>query len=240
MSPFSPRFISQSLLSGTRVKLSVCHQDRFPRDVPAIVVSNHRSFLDAPILINSLPAPLRIACHHYMGQTPVIREMVELMGCFPLAEAGQRKQKFFERADRLLTSRQWVGLFPEGTQPMIEPTKPEEVGKFQRGFAHLAWRTPVENLAVLPIAIASLDETIYPTIPIRWLRQFDATEPFFQRTGLHPMVVYHRVKLLIGRPYWISASKKQQYKGKQAKSLTLDLTAYCQQQIQDLLDRGCY
>jgi 1-acyl-sn-glycerol-3-phosphate acyltransferase len=240
MSSFNSRLIAQSLLSTLRVQLSICYENRIPQDLPVIVISNHRSFLDAPILINTFSSPLRIACHHYMGQTPIIRDVVNSLGCFPLAEAKGRQQKFFEQANSLLTSRQWVGLFPEGTQPMIEPTRPQEMGKFQKGFAHLAWRVSVANLAVLPVAIASLDETIYPTVPIRWLRQFDATEPLFYRSGLHPMIVYHRVKLLIGRPYWIDRTKKQQYKGKQAKILTQDLTDYCQQQIQDLLDQGFY
>ncbi|MEN9565533.1 MAG: hypothetical protein RLZZ69_729, partial [Cyanobacteriota bacterium] len=109
-----------------------------------------------------------------------------------------------------------------------------------RGFAHLAWKAPVSNLVVLPVAIASLSETNYPSIPIRWLKQFDQNEPFFERQGLHPMLVYHRVHVLIGRPYLINPLQKQEYKGKQAKLLTRDLTNYCQAQITELLKEGCY
>ncbi len=232
------RLTARSILSTLNIQLSIEGADRIPQDIPVIVVSNHRSFLDAPILIASLPYPLRIACHHYMGQAPGIRQMaVDLLGCFPLAESGQKKQQFFDRAAELLAVRQWVGLFPEGTKPMVEPTKPNQLGKFERGFAHLAWRVPVSNLAVLPIAIAALDETIYPTIPIRWLRRFDREEPFFDRSGSHPMIIYHRVRVAIGRPYWIGNDKKQQYQGKQAKKLALELTNHCQGQISQLLDR---
>lgn len=240
MSSFVPNLVSQSLLSAINLQISLCYEHRIPQDLPVIVISNHRSFLDAPILINVLPYPLRIACHHYMGQTPIMREIVTSLGCFPLGKSRQRQQQFFDRANHMLTSRQWVGLFPEGTKPMVEPTAPEEVGKFHKGFAHLAWRTKVKNLAVLPVAIASLDETIYPTIPIRWLQKFDREEPFFNRGGSHPMVVYHRVKILIGRPYHLNSDRQQQYKGKQAKILTTELTEYCQEQIQELLKQGCY
>lgn len=228
---------AQSILSAINIQLSIEGKARIPQDVPVIVISNHRSFLDAPILIASLPRRVRIACHHYMGQAPLIRQVaVDLLGCFPLAESQQKKQQFFDRASDLLSVRQWVGLFPEGTKPMVEPTKPNQLGKFERGFAHLAWRVPVSKLAVLPIAIAALDETIYPTIPIRWLRRFDREEPFFDRSGSHPMIIYHRVKVAIGRPYWISSELKQQYQGKQAKKLALDLTEYCHQQIAELLN----
>ncbi|MGV2828102.1 lysophospholipid acyltransferase family protein [Myxosarcina sp. GI1(2024)] len=239
MSFYTSHLTAQSILSAIDVRLSVEGADRIPQDIPTIVISNHRSFLDAPILIASLPYSLRIACHHYMGQAPIIRQVaVELLGCFPLAESPHKKQRLFARAAKLLAARQWVGLFPEGTKPMVEPTQPNRLNEFERGFAHLAWRVPVSQLAVLPIAIASLDETIYPTIPIRWLRQFDRKEPFFDRPGFHPMIIYHRVKVAIGRPYIIDSAKKQQYQGKQAKELALGLTHYCQTQISELLSKS--
>ncbi|MEM8721553.1 MAG: lysophospholipid acyltransferase family protein [Cyanobacteria bacterium P01_G01_bin.39] len=240
MLSFTPRLVAQSLISTIKLDIIQSYTQRIPQEIPTIVISNHRSFLDAPILIKTIPNTLRIACHHYMGQTPVVREIVNSLGCFPLAEADSRQKQFFAQANELLTSRQWVGLFPEGTKPMIEPTAPYEINRFHRGFAHLAWQSQVANLAVLPVAIASLDETTYPSIPIRWLKQFDRNEPFFERKGLHPMLVYHRVKVLIGRPYLINATQKQEYKGRQAKQLALDLTEYCQNQITDLLKEGCY
>lgn len=240
MLSFTPRLLAQSLISSVNLNLTQSYTNRIPQDIPTIVISNHRSFLDAPILIKTIPNTLRIACHHYMGQTPVVREIVDSLGCFPLGAAEYRQQEFFERANDLLTARQWVGLFPEGTKPMIEPTAPHEINPFHRGFAHLAWKAPVSNLAVLPVAIASLSETNYPSIPIRWLKQFDQNEPFFERQGLHPMLVYHRVHVLIGRPYLINPVQKQEYKGKQAKLLARDLTNYCQDQITELLKEGCY
>ena len=240
MLSFTPRIIAQSLVSAVNLDLTLSYADRIPQDFPTIVISNHRSFLDAPILIKTIPYPLRIACHHYMGQTPVVKEIVDSLGCFPLATAKHRQRQFFDRANSFLASRQWVGLFPEGTRPMIEPTSPEEINEFHRGFAHLAWKTPVENLAVLPVAIASLSETNYPSIPISWLKQFDRDEPFFQRQGLHPMLVYHRAKVMIGRPYWINTAQKHEYKGRQAKKLATDLRDHCQSQITDLLKEGIY
>lgn len=200
MLSFTPRLLAQSLISAANLNLTQSYTNHIPQDIPTIVISNHRSFLDAPILIKTIPNTLRIACHHYMGQTPVVREIVDSLGCFPLGTAERRQQDFFDQANDLLTSRQWVGLFPEGTKPMIEPTAPHEINQFHRGFAHLAWKAPVSNLAVLPVAIASLSETNYPSIPIRWLKQFDQNEPFFERQGLHPMLIYHRVHVLIGRP----------------------------------------
>ncbi|MEL6580361.1 MAG: lysophospholipid acyltransferase family protein [Cyanobacteria bacterium J06621_12] len=240
MQSFTPHFIAQSLISAVNLSLTKSYCERIPQDTPTIVVSNHRSFLDAPILIKTIPNTLRIACHHYMGQTPIVREVVDSLGCFPLGSVEHRQKDFFERASQLLTCRQWVGLFPEGTKPMIEPTAPQEINPFHRGFAHLAWKAPVANLTVLPVAIASMSETNYPSIPIRWLKRFDRHEPFFERQGLHPMLVYHRAHVAVGRPYLINTAQKREYKGREAKKLALDLTYYCQDRITDLLKEGCY
>ena len=240
MLSLTPPLLAQSLISAVNLNLTHSYTDRIPQDIPTIVISNHRSFLDAPILIKTIPNTLRIACHHSMGQTPIVRDIVNALGCFPLGAAEHRQKEFFDRASHLLTYRQWVGLFPEGTKPMIEPPSPYEINPFHRGFAHLAWKAPVPDLAVLPVAIVSLSETTYPSIPIRWLKQFDRHEPFFERPGLHPMLIYHRVHVSIGRPYLINTAQKQEYRGRQAKQLALDLTNYCQDRITDLLQEGCY
>jgi 1-acyl-sn-glycerol-3-phosphate acyltransferase len=57
MSLFSPNLAAKSLLFALNVRLSCYDRHRIPQDLPVIVVSNHRSFLDAAILIVTLPYP---------------------------------------------------------------------------------------------------------------------------------------------------------------------------------------
>ncbi len=236
-----PLLVSQSLLNLMGMQMDIYHRERIPQSTDAmLVVSNHRSFMDAAVLIQTLQQPIRIACHHYMGQTPLLREMVQWLGCFPLAKAEERQKVFFQQATDFLTCQQWVGLFPEGGMPMVQLTQPREVGEFQRGFAHLAFRVPVTNLAVLPVAIASLDEQITFLFPTRLLSFFDPSEPLFDRAGFHPVVVYRHVRVLIGRPYWITKQQRQQYQGKQAKILTRELTDYCRGEIANLLNERSF
>jgi hypothetical protein len=54
------------------------------------------------------------------------------------------------------------------------------------------------------------------------------------------MVIYRRANVLIGRPRWISPQMREQYQGKQAKSVVADLSDYCHQEIAELLRQGCY
>lgn len=240
MSSDNPLQLSRLLLAALGTRLHVHHENRIPQRGPVLIISNHRSFLDAPVLMAALHRPIRFACHHYMGQVPVMREIVEKLGCFPLGAPNQRQQNFFEQAVQLLHAQEAVGIFPEGAEPMVKPTLPQQIGAFQRGFAHLALRAPVQDLVVLPVAIASHAERSNAVFPLRLLSLFDPSEPLFSQDGWHPMVIYQRADILVGRPYWIRPQQREHYQGKQARSLVAELTQQCHTEIDDLLHQGYY
>ncbi|KAM3096984.1 lysophospholipid acyltransferase family protein [Phormidesmis sp. 146-12] len=240
MASDSPLQISRLLLLTLGMQMYLHHRDRVPQDSALLVVSNHRSFLDAPLLMAAIDRPIRFACHHYMGQVPVMREIVTKLGCFPLEAPEQRQQSFFHQATQLLKTQQAVGVFPEGTDPMVNSPDRTQMGDFQRGFAHLALRAPVQNLAVLPVAIAVQSETKTSAVPLKLLSFFDPSEPLFNQEGWHPLVMYQRVNVMIGRPYWIQPAQRQHYQGKQARTIVNDLTHHCHDEIKDLLHQGCF
>ncbi|MBW4468685.1 MAG: 1-acyl-sn-glycerol-3-phosphate acyltransferase [Pegethrix bostrychoides GSE-TBD4-15B] len=233
----SPLLLSRQLLALAGTRIYSHHPDRIPQDTAVIVVSNHRSFLDAPVLMAALNRPIRFACHHYMGQVPLLRDFILRLGCFPLDAVDQRQQSFFHQATQLLQSQQMVGIFPEGTEPMVHLTDSHDMGEFHRGFAHLALRAPVEHLAVLPVAIVSQQETTKFPVPLKLLSWFDPSEPLFNQEGWHPMVLYQRADVLAGRPLWITNSQRQSYQGKQARSVVTDLMGHCQTEIKGLLQQ---
>ncbi|MBD2102881.1 1-acyl-sn-glycerol-3-phosphate acyltransferase [Leptolyngbya sp. FACHB-261] len=228
----TPLNTSRLLLSLLGMRVRVHHQSRLPERGPTLVVSNHRSFIDAPLLMVGLGRSIRFACHHYMSQVPVMRELVNQLGCFPLSEADHRQQSFFQQASALLRARQMVGVFPEGGEPMTQFTAPDQMSKFHRGFAHLALRAPVSDLAVVPVAIVSQEEVSPPAIPLRLLSWFDPSEPLFQREGWHPMVVYRQVEVVIGKPVWITQAQREAYRGRQAGRVAAELSRSCQNQIE--------
>lgn len=239
MSFEKPLLISRLLLPALGTQVFLHHEDRIPTGGPILVVSNHRSFMDAPLLMAAIGRSIRFACHHYMVRVPVLREMVEQLGCLPLEAQGQQQQRFFQAAGELLQTRQTVGIFPEGTPPMVQVTQPQEVGSFQRGFAHLALRVPVPELAILPIAIAADAEIIKPTLPLKLFSLFDPSEPLFNQAGWHPLVLYQRVNVLVGRPHWITPNERQGYRGRAARVVINELSEHCRSEIKDLLHQGC-
>jgi 1-acyl-sn-glycerol-3-phosphate acyltransferase len=241
MSLNSPLDISRLLLATFSTRMFRYYEDRIPGDASLLIVSNHRSFMDAMILMAALSNPIRFACHHYMGQVPILREIVTgQLGCFPLEAVENRQQSFFAQSQMLLKSKQMVGVFPEGAEPMVQSTQASVVGEFQRGFAHLALRSGVPDLAILPVAIASLEEVNTTGFPLKLLSLFDPSEPLFNQYGWHPLVIYQRVAVLIGRPYWVANHHQRQYHGKQAKNVVTELTEHCHSEIATLLQQGCY
>ena len=62
-----------------------------------------------------------------------------------------------------------MGVCFKATQPMVKFSQPNVVGAFQREFDHLALRADVNDLAILPIAIASLEEVNTSAVPLKLL-----------------------------------------------------------------------
>ncbi|WP_199248838.1 1-acyl-sn-glycerol-3-phosphate acyltransferase [[Phormidium] sp. ETS-05] len=223
-------------LAGTRIFIH--HQDRIPPHIPLLVISNHRSFMDAPLLMAALERSIHFATHHYMGKVPVVNHLItQELGCFPIDTPDRRHHSFFQQTIPLLQNGAAVGIFPEGAPPMLHRTPPHTVGEFHRGFAHLALRAQIPNLAILPVAISSLEETTYYPMPTRILGLFDPTEPLFQQDGNHPVVIYHCVRILIGHPYWITQADRQSYHGKQGKTAVNQILHHTHTQIATLLSQ---
>lgn len=230
-----PLLVSQLLISALGTQVFLHHENRIPLAGSLLIVSNHRSFVDASLLMVAINRSIRFACHRYMSQVPVMREFVEQLGCLPLETPKHTQRSFFQQATQLLQARQVVGIFPEGTPSMIHVPQPQEVGAFYRGFVHLALRAPVADLAILPVAIATIQETCRQAVPLKLLSLFDPFEPLFQQEGWHPMVIYQRVNVFVGRPRWITSVERQAYHSKEAKSLINELTNHCQAEIKHLL-----
>jgi 1-acyl-sn-glycerol-3-phosphate acyltransferase len=88
--------------------------------------------MDAPTLMAALNRPIRFACHHYMGQVPVMREIVTgQLGCFPWKFQNIGSRAFFQQALKLLQAS-GGRVFPEGTKPMVRFIPPNQMGEFER------------------------------------------------------------------------------------------------------------
>lgn len=235
MNSHIPLQLSRSLLDATGVSVSLHHLERIPSKSKLLIVSNHRSLLDAPLLMTAIGRPVRFVCHYYMSQVPLLQQAIALMGAFPLEADQRRHSSFFRQSARFLQTNQVVGVFPEGADPMVKVNAPQQLSPFHRGFAHLALRAPVTGLAILPVAIASREERQGKLAPLSLFRRFDPSEALFQRDGWHSAILYRHVDVLFGHPLLIDAAWKSRYRGSSGAAAARDLTQTCWSQIADML-----
>ena len=230
-----PLQLSRSLLDATGISVSLQNLERIPTSNKLLIVSNHRSLLDAPLLMSAISRPVRFVCHYYMSQVPLLQQAVALMGAFPLKADQGKQSSFFRQAAGFLKANQVVGMFPEGADPMVKVNAPQQLSPFHRGFAHLALRVPVDGLAILPVAIASREEKQGKLAPLALFRRFDPSEALFQSGGWHSAILYRHVDVLFGHPLLIDESWRSRYRGSSGATVAREITQNCRSQIAEML-----
>jgi 1-acyl-sn-glycerol-3-phosphate acyltransferase len=225
--------MAQDVLGWLGMSVKVQNLDRLPQAGPLLIVCNHRSFLDPFLLTSFLKTPINFVCHRYMGNVPVLREVLQSCGGFPLSNSDWYPDLLHHSTD-LLDRGKTIGIFPEGAAPMLDTPAPTSLRTFYRGFAHLALQAQVANLQVLPVAILSQSELQWPAVPLSLLHRIDPLEPLFNQDGWHPAVLYREVAIRLGQPFSI-APYQENYHGRQAGTVVRDLTSTLSSQVAELL-----
>lgn len=224
--------VAQDVLSLLGMNVKVYNAERLPQSGPLLIVSNHRSFLDPLLLTSFLNTPINFVCHRFMGNVPVLREVLQSCGGFPLSDDWY--PNLLQHSTQLLARGKTIGIFPEGAAPMLNTPSPSNLCHFYRGFAHVALKAAVPDLQILPVAIRSRSEMQLPMVPLSLLQYLDPSEPLFKQDGWHPAVLYQEVSIRLGTPFSI-APYQEQYHGRQAGKVVKDLTATLSKQVADLL-----
>jgi 1-acyl-sn-glycerol-3-phosphate acyltransferase len=124
---------------------------------PVIVVANHVSHLDTPVILRALPARIRrrlivAAAKDYFYRTRIRSSLVSLsMASIPF-DRGEASRESLAECGRFLLGGWSVLLFPEGTR---SPTG--ALGRVRRGAAALAHET---GTPVLPLYIHGLSDVM--------------------------------------------------------------------------------
>jgi 1-acyl-sn-glycerol-3-phosphate acyltransferase len=125
------RSLARVLLGASRLRLSVRGLDHLPRRGPAVIVANHASYVDGPLLFALLPRPVRFVAKRELAGNPVVRLLLRAAGV-----------AFIERFDversaadtRALAQRARAGealvFFAEGTFTRAPGLAPFHMGAF--------------------------------------------------------------------------------------------------------------
>jgi 1-acyl-sn-glycerol-3-phosphate acyltransferase len=137
---------SRRLLEQADVKLSVDGQEHVERGRPYVVMSNHASHYDVPILFQAFPGTIRMVAKTELYRVPVFGGALKAAGFIEIDRSNRRRAiESLGVARERLARGIAVWIAPEGTR-----SRTGELGRFKKGGFMLAIDT---QLPVLPIAI---------------------------------------------------------------------------------------
>ena len=228
--------LADNLLALSQTHMTVSGRDRIP-DGAFIAIGNHRGLMDPIVIAAALQREVHFACHYFMTQVPLLRQAIDALGCIPLQQNRQGQTHFFRTAKRYLQNREAIALFPEGGTNMTRRTDPKTLAPFHPGFAHLALRSRVAPVAILPIAIRVRSELFAPDIPMPLFRLFDPLEPTFQSGSGHPVVIYRDIEVDIAPPIWVDGDRFNPERGPHLREAIDRLVFEAREAIRLLLHR---
>ncbi|WP_243794132.1 1-acyl-sn-glycerol-3-phosphate acyltransferase [Saccharopolyspora gloriosae] len=122
-------------------RLRVHHVDRVPRTGPLVLVANHSSLLEAPLLFGIVPRNVVFLVKNELFRGP-LGWFLRRLGQIPVRR-GEPDRTPLLAAVRVLRSGGLVGVFPEGTRG------DGDVANAQHG---AAWLARTSGAQVLPVA----------------------------------------------------------------------------------------
>ena len=159
--------------------------ENFPMQGPVIVVSNHVSLADPIALGAALPRPIFFMAKEELFQYPVLGNICERLGAFPVRR-GQADRNAIRRALELLEEGNVLGLFPEGSR-----SKTGELLKPQPGVAMIALKARVP---VVPVACRGTERNLkkgswFKTFEVQIGKQIEYSAYYKQRLNTKSLAI---------------------------------------------------
>jgi 1-acyl-sn-glycerol-3-phosphate acyltransferase len=138
---------ARSILRLAGISVRVLHPERLDPARSFVIVSNHESFCDIPVLLATLPMSLRFMAKRSIFRVPVLGWSIAAAGFIPV-DRGERARgtATMDAALRRLRGGRSVVIFPEETRSSDGSLLP-----FKQGAALLALRS---GLPLFPFGIA--------------------------------------------------------------------------------------
>lgn len=131
-------------------RLEVYGKENIPKSNNYIVVANHLSTLDPPLLPHVLPNPVSFMAKRELFEIPMLRWMLDWLGAFAVDRENVGSSTI-RTAKSICQSKNWVlGIFPQGTR---EPAG--KITRVTKGFASFAKSTKCN---ILPVGILGTDK----------------------------------------------------------------------------------
>ncbi len=139
-------------------------RERVPRDGGLLVVSNHISFLDPPLLGAAMPRPVEFMTMAELFRKPWLARLLRTVGCFPI-DRSRIDHGAAREAIRRLRADRCVVIFPEGGIRLAEQSVLGGEPVFKPGAGSIA---VLGGAAILPVIVR---DTRKPYAVRNWFRR---------------------------------------------------------------------
>lgn len=130
--------------------------DKVPQSGPIILVSNHASYFDPPLLSASMGRPVAFMAKEELFKVPLLKQTIRLNGAYPVKRSTGDRAAI--RAAMTSLQQGWAaGIFLEGTR-----THDGRIYQPKLGAAMIAAKTQVP---LLPVSLWGTDKILSPGLP---------------------------------------------------------------------------
>lgn len=145
--------------------------DKIPDVGPAILISNHVSYMDGPIINAGCKRPVHYVIDEDIYHVPGVHFIMSRAKAIPIAPNRKSVEAAFDKISQALREGGVVCIFPEGFL-----TFTGGLGRFRPGIEWIIKRDPVP---IIPIALSGLWGSVFSRqyrgsirrfFPRRWLR----------------------------------------------------------------------
>ncbi|AFY52713.1 1-acyl-sn-glycerol-3-phosphate acyltransferase [Rivularia sp. PCC 7116] len=134
--------------------------ENVPRNGPLVIVSNHASNFDPPIVSNSVRRPVSYMAKEELFKIPVLKQVIELYGAYPV-NRGSSDRNAIRKALEYLNNGWAVGIFLQGTR-----TKDGRITDPKKGAALIAAKAKAPLIPVCLCGTQDIEQKGY-AIPQR-------------------------------------------------------------------------
>lgn len=125
--------------------IDIVGKTNVPTDGPAIIASNHLSFIDSPLLMTELGRPVTFLGKAEYLRGRATRTVFPRVGMIPVDRSGRSVAWSLNVAQERLEAGELIGIFPEGSR-----SRSGHLHRGHLGAAHLALRT---GAPIIPVGI---------------------------------------------------------------------------------------
>lgn len=134
-------------------RLSISGRENIPQSGATMLVANHTSFLDPPILAITTKRPVYFMAKEELFKIPVLGTFMNLFSAIPV-NREKVSPRVFRTTLKLLAKGEVLGMFPEGRRQRLGYKK---LGPLLTGAGYLALKS---GSPIIPVGISGTDKVM--------------------------------------------------------------------------------